>query len=75
MKAVATCKQFLNTVEVARMLATTETAVRLLVFRRRIPHFKVQGRLLFDQQEILRWLELHRRTSLNEVGSAHEVEA
>ena len=64
MKTVAISrKQFLNVSEVARLLAATETAIRLRVFRRQIPHFKVGGRILFDQEEVLRWVERHRRTS------------
>ena len=59
-------KHFLNTAQVARMLATTETAVRLQVFRRRIPHFKVHGRVLFDEEEILKWLERQRRVTPEE---------
>lgn len=54
-------KQFLNIGDAARMLATTETAIRLRVFRGRIPHFKVEGRLLFDQDELLKWVEANRR--------------
>jgi excisionase family DNA binding protein len=63
MNSVGISRQFLNTVQVAHMLATTETAVRLLVHRRRIPHFKVEGRVLFDRDEILKWIERHRRTA------------
>ena len=65
-----TPRKFLNTAKVAEMMGTTEAAIRLLVFRRRIPHLKVEGRVLFDELEILRWLERHRRTSLEDIEGA-----
>ena len=54
---------FLNTGQVAELIATTSDAVRLLAFRRRIPHIKRGRRLLFEKGEILDWLEAQRRVT------------
>jgi hypothetical protein len=59
-------RKILNVPQTAEMLVTTEPAVRLLVFRRKIPHFKVNGRVLFDEADILRWLDSQRRVSVDD---------
>jgi len=60
MQRADTAEIFLNTTQTAQMFGTTETAVRLWVFRKRIPYFKINGRLRFKQSELLQWAESQR---------------
>jgi excisionase family DNA binding protein len=60
---------FLNTTQVAHLFGTTETAVRLWVFRKRIPYFKINGRIRFKQSELLEWAESHRKLSTEKGGA------
>jgi hypothetical protein len=60
MKRADFAETFLNTTQTAQMFGTTETAVRLWVFRKRIPYFKINGRLRFKQSELLQWAESQR---------------
>lgn len=57
---------FLSTVELAEFFGVTETAVRIWVFRRQVPHLKINGRLRFKKSEILAWAESQRRVTPEE---------
>ena len=48
---------FLSLKQVAEYINRTPGAVRMMVLRRVIPYRKPQGRLLFDRNEIDRWIE------------------
>lgn len=63
MKHVDISETFLSTAELAGMLGVTETAVRIWVFRRQVPHLKINGRLRFKKSEILSWAESQRRVT------------
>jgi len=63
-------KRLLRAAEVAEMLATSENAIRLLVFRRQIPFLKLNRRVLFDESEIMRWLDSQRRVTSEEALAA-----
>ena len=51
-----TDKEFLTTVECAKLIGRTPGAVRNLVLRRMIPYRKPAGRLIFLKSEIERWI-------------------
>jgi excisionase family DNA binding protein len=70
MKRSDTSETFLNTAEVAGLLGVTETGVRVWVFRRQIPHLKINGRLRFKKSEILTWAESQRRVTSEEALQA-----
>jgi excisionase family DNA binding protein len=61
---------FLSTIELAELLGVTETAVRIWVFRRQVPHLKINGRLRFRKSEILSWAESQRRVTPDEAIEA-----
>ena len=63
-------KRLLKAADVAELLATSENAVRLLVFRRQIPYLKLNRRVLFDESEIVRWLDSQRRVTPDEALEA-----
>lgn len=48
----------------------SEGAVRNLVLRRMIPYRKPAGRLLFDKEEIDRWINQSEGISLDEMNGA-----
>lgn len=48
---------FLNTREAADLLGRSEGAVRNLCLRKRVPHRKAAGRLVFLHSELLDWIE------------------
>lgn len=61
MKDAAKPRKILTTEQVAELReGWTANAVRILAWRRRIPHFKSGNRLLFDEAEIYAWLEGQR---------------
>ena len=60
-------KKFFTTRELSKYLGRSEKAIRNLCFRREIPHFKPAGRLLFDRDEINKWIRLHGVISLEEI--------
>ena len=47
---------FLTPCEAARLLRTSKGAIYCLVKRREIPVIRIGRRLLFDREELLRWL-------------------
>src|SRR6266508_2115920 len=49
---------FTNVDGAARFLATTPKAIYHLVERRKLPHHRKGGRLLFDRAELRAWVEL-----------------
>ena len=63
MKRSDISQTFLSTAEVADLLRVTEASVRIWVFRGRVPHLKINGRLRFKKSEILDWAESQRRVT------------
>lgn len=49
-------KPYLGLREAAALIGRTESSVRSMVFRRKIPHRRVAGRLCFLADEIDRWV-------------------
>jgi excisionase family DNA binding protein len=47
---------FLTTKQLTKVIHRTEPAIRNLVMRRRIPFRKPGGRLLFIEEEIMKWV-------------------
>jgi excisionase family DNA binding protein len=60
-------KKYLNTTELSKYLGRSKKAIRNLCFRREIPHYKPAGRLLFDLDEINKWIRSHEVVSLEEL--------
>ena len=54
-------RRYLNAVEVADYIRSTEASVRQLVHRKQMPSIKRGTRLLFDIQEIDAWLSANSR--------------
>ena len=65
-------KKYLTTKELSKYLGRSEKAIRNLCFRREIPHFKPAGRLLFDRDEINKWIRSHEVVSLEELECQNE---
>ena len=60
-------KKYLNAKEVAELFPfPTPGAVRTLASRRKIPHRKVGGRLIFLKSEIEEWIEASPGLTLKE---------
>lgn len=53
-------RQLLDMNEAAERLGTTQRHVRRLVFERRIPFYKVGGKVRLDAAELDRWLDQQR---------------
>ncbi len=60
-------KRYFNTAEMATYLSRSEKAIRELCFRRRIPHSKPGGRLLFDVDQIEEWIHSNEVVTLEEI--------
>src|SRR5437867_10757121 len=58
---------FLGVREVAQMLGRSEGAVRQMVWRRQLPHRKVQGRVVFVRHEIETLIEKSPGVRLDEI--------
>lgn len=43
--------------ELAKYIRFAEGSIRQMVFKKKIPHFKVNGKVLFDRQEIDNWIK------------------
>ena len=61
-------RRYLNTRQVADYIDSTEGSVRQLCCHRRIPFLRVAGgrRILFDRQQIDRWLAEQRVESISD---------
>jgi Helix-turn-helix domain len=71
MKCAATPRKILTTTQVAQLReGWTPNAVRILAWRKQLPHFKSGNRLLFDEAEIFAWLEGQRRVTPEEALEA-----
>jgi excisionase family DNA binding protein len=57
---MATLPTFLTVDELAGILRCQPEKVYRLAARGELPSYKVEGRRLFDQAEIVRWLETQR---------------
>ncbi len=60
-------KKYLTVSELSGYIRRSPGAIRNLVMRRKIPYCKPGGRLLFDQEEIDRWIQLSAGISLDEI--------
>jgi len=54
-------RQLIDLQEAAEFLGTTVRHLRRLVGGRAIPHYKVGGKVRFDEGELERWLDDRRR--------------
>ena len=59
--------KYLTVFELSEYIKRSAGAIRKLVLRRQIPYRKVRGRLLFDQGEIDRWIQMSEGISLEEI--------
>ena len=53
-------KRYLNRREVAEYLDSTQGTIAVKTSKRQIPHLKVGARVLYDVEEIDRWLAARR---------------
>jgi len=58
---------FLSVADVAQMLGRSEGAVRQMVWRKQLPHRKVQGRVVFVRSEIETLIERSPGVRLEEI--------
>jgi len=49
--------EYLTTKEVARLLKATESWIKQLVKKKRIPSYKIGRKRLFKKEEIDKWIE------------------
>jgi hypothetical protein len=59
--------KYLTIFELSGYLKRSPGGIRNLVLRRKIPFRKPAGRLLFDQEEIDRWIQNSGGISLDEI--------
>ena len=57
---MASLPTFLTVDELAAVLRCQPEKVYRLAARGELPSYKVEGRRLFDESEVVRWLEVHR---------------
>ena len=67
-------KKYFTTKELSKYLGRSEKAIRNLCFRREIPHFKPAGRLLFDRDEINKWIYSHEVVTVEEIESLNKYQ-
>lgn len=60
-------KRYLNTKEQSEYLGRSEKPIRRLAFRKAIPHYKPGERLLFNLEEIEKWIKAHEMVLLEEL--------
>jgi predicted DNA-binding transcriptional regulator AlpA len=60
-------KKYLNVNQCAEVLGRSESALRNLCSRRKIPHRKAGGRLIFIAHEIECWIERGEGVTLDEL--------
>jgi excisionase family DNA binding protein len=60
-------KKYLTIFECAEYLKRSPGSIRNLVMQRRIPYRKPAGRLLFDLEEIDRWVQWSEGMSLEKI--------
>lgn len=54
--------ELLTFLEAAEFFRLTETALRMLVFRKKVPFLKINGRVKFEKGAILEWLKNNATT-------------
>lgn len=54
---MTTKTNFLKASDVATKLNLSESTIRSYVFKKQIPHVKLRGALLFEENEIDKWIE------------------
>jgi excisionase family DNA binding protein len=59
--------EYLTIFELSKYIKRSAGAIRNLVLRRKIPYRKVGGRLLFDKDEIDKWIKTSEGISLEEI--------
>ena len=62
-------KKALNVGDVALLLGVSESRVRHLVAAKEIPHYKPNGKIYFDKEEIEKYLLRNRRATKAEIDS------
>ena len=45
-----------NVKEVAKYLSVSESTIRKLVREKKVPHFRILSKILFDKEQIDRWI-------------------
>ena len=56
--------RFLTVDEAAELLRVRKQTIYKWICERRIPSLSLGGRTLFDQQELLEWLDKHHRKAI-----------
>lgn len=62
-------KKVLNVTDVALLLGISESRVRHMAADKELPHYKPNGRLYFNKEEIEAYLLRNRRPSKEEIDS------
>ncbi len=60
--------RYLTVAELSEYIKRSRPAIRMLILRRQIPFRKPSGRLLFDIEEIDRWIQISEGVSRRRVG-------
>lgn len=60
-------KKVLNVKELKNYLSISESTVRKLVREKKIPHFRIASKILFDQDVIDKWLEEEQKKNSSNV--------
>lgn len=57
---------FLNTSQTAKLLNISKTSLYRYINERVIPFYKPKGVILFNPEEVIKWVESHRVSSIEE---------
>lgn len=53
-------KKFIPIKEASKLLSISVTKINMLIKERKIPSYKVNGKRLFDRDELIRWVKSHK---------------
>lgn len=57
-------KKFISIKEASQLLSISVTKINMLIKEDKIPSYKVNGKRLFDKDELIKWVKSHRENSL-----------
>lgn len=53
-------KKFIPIKEASKLLSIGVTKINMLIKERKIPSYKVNGKRLFDKDELIKWVKSHK---------------
>lgn len=50
-------QEYLNVAELSKLIRLSKTTIYDLVAQKKIPHIRIQGRIVFDREKIKSWMD------------------